>query len=160
MYSIRVAHRKRVVRARKTVVRSRALSEYSRLLGCLAGGGSESQCGWLKDKFGVSWKIVPVQLSQLLAKNDAATSGRMMAALMTMKKLDIAAMGKAYHGTWRYLATAPTPRHRLPSIASSTRMRASPLAAAVATDGSVIAARAPVCPLKPMRSVLNCAAHS
>ena len=64
----------------------------------LSAGGSKSQCGWLKDKFGVSWQIVPVQLMKMLANKDAAASGRMMAALMKMTKLDIAALERAYAG--------------------------------------------------------------
>jgi predicted 3-demethylubiquinone-9 3-methyltransferase (glyoxalase superfamily) len=64
----------------------------------LSAGGSKGQCGWLKDKFGVSWQIVPVQVMKLLAKKEAAASGRMMAALMKMTKLDIAALERAYAG--------------------------------------------------------------
>jgi predicted 3-demethylubiquinone-9 3-methyltransferase (glyoxalase superfamily) len=55
----------------------------------LAGGGRESQCGWLKDKFGVSWQIVPVILNELLADQDAAKAQRVMAAMLQMVKLDI-----------------------------------------------------------------------
>ena len=64
----------------------------------MSAGGSKGQCGWLKDKFGVSWQIVPVQVMKLLAKKEAAASGRMMAALMKMTKLDIAALERAYAG--------------------------------------------------------------
>jgi predicted 3-demethylubiquinone-9 3-methyltransferase (glyoxalase superfamily) len=52
----------------------------------------------LKDKFGVSWQIVPVSLVELLHTNDAAATGRMMAALMQMTKLDIDALKRAYDG--------------------------------------------------------------
>lgn len=55
----------------------------------LAGGGSESQCGWLKDKFGVSWQIVPKNIGELLSRPGA------MQAMMGMKKLDIAALKAA-----------------------------------------------------------------
>ena len=54
------------------------------------GGGNEVQCGWLKDKYGLSWQIVPTVLPQLVKK-----SGRVMEALMHMKKLDIAALERA-----------------------------------------------------------------
>jgi predicted 3-demethylubiquinone-9 3-methyltransferase (glyoxalase superfamily) len=54
------------------------------------GGGNEVQCGWLKDKYGLSWQIVPTVLPQLVKK-----SGRVMDALMHMKKLDIAALERA-----------------------------------------------------------------
>jgi predicted 3-demethylubiquinone-9 3-methyltransferase (glyoxalase superfamily) len=55
-----------------------------------SGGGTESMCGWLKDKYGLSWQIVPTVLPQLVKK-----SGRVMEALMHMKKLDIAALERA-----------------------------------------------------------------
>jgi len=64
-----------------------------------AGGDKNSQvCGWLKDKFGVSWQIVPTILPSLLQGKDAAGSQRTMAALMKMKKLDINALQEAYNG--------------------------------------------------------------
>ncbi|MBC7777035.1 MAG: VOC family protein [Phycisphaerae bacterium] len=59
-------------------------------------GGAESQCGWLKDKFGVSWQVVPPILSQLLGDPDPAKSQRVMQAMMQMKKLDIAVLKQAY----------------------------------------------------------------
>jgi predicted 3-demethylubiquinone-9 3-methyltransferase (glyoxalase superfamily) len=59
-----------------------------------ADGGKEVQCGWLKDKYGLSWQIVPAVLSQLVS-GDAAKSARVMGALMKMVKLDIAALEKA-----------------------------------------------------------------
>ena len=58
-----------------------------------ANGGQESMCGWLKDKFGVSWQIIPDEIGQLMS--NPATAGKVMQALMQMKKLDIAAMKKA-----------------------------------------------------------------
>jgi predicted 3-demethylubiquinone-9 3-methyltransferase (glyoxalase superfamily) len=62
----------------------------------LSAGGSPSQCGWLKDRWGVSWQVVPAVLPDLLS--DPATAGRVMPALMTMTKLDIAALQKAAAG--------------------------------------------------------------
>ncbi|MDR3639536.1 MAG: VOC family protein [Isosphaeraceae bacterium] len=62
----------------------------------LAAGGSEVQCGWLKDKFGLSWQIVPTLLPELLNDPDPEKSGRVMKALLTMKKLDIRALKQAY----------------------------------------------------------------
>ena len=63
------------------------------------GGDPESQvCGWLKDKFGVSWQVVPAVLLEMLLDPDKAKSQRAMAAMMEMKKLDIAALKAAYHG--------------------------------------------------------------
>jgi predicted 3-demethylubiquinone-9 3-methyltransferase (glyoxalase superfamily) len=61
----------------------------------IAGGGQESQCGWLKDKFGLSWQIVPTVLSKLLADPDKAKSKRVMEAMLKMKKIDIAALQRA-----------------------------------------------------------------
>ncbi len=61
-------------------------------------GGKESMCGWLKDKFGLSWQIVPEIVGKLLSDGDKEKSGRAMKALLQMKKLDIAALKKAYDG--------------------------------------------------------------
>jgi len=64
----------------------------------LTAGGDPAaqQCGWLKDKFGFSWQVVPKQLPEYLSDNDAAKAGRVMAAMMQMKKIDIAGLKKAY----------------------------------------------------------------
>jgi predicted 3-demethylubiquinone-9 3-methyltransferase (glyoxalase superfamily) len=64
----------------------------------LSAGGQEVECGWLKDKFGVSWQIVPTILGEMLQDQDPEKSKRVMAALMKMKKLDIAGLRKAYEG--------------------------------------------------------------
>ena len=64
----------------------------------LTEGGRESQCGWLKDKFGLSWQVVPSQLPQLFGGSDAATRDRVMTAVMGMKKFDIAALQRAHSG--------------------------------------------------------------
>jgi len=64
----------------------------------LSAGGEKSQCGWLKDKFGLSWQIVPTILSKLLADKDAKKSQRVMKAMLQMQKLDIAALQRAYDG--------------------------------------------------------------
>lgn len=61
-------------------------------------GGSESVCGWLKDKFGVSWQIVPKVLSEFLEDKDSAKSQRVMSAMLQMKKIIIADLEKAYKG--------------------------------------------------------------
>jgi predicted 3-demethylubiquinone-9 3-methyltransferase (glyoxalase superfamily) len=61
----------------------------------LSAGGTEVQCGWLKDKFGLSWQIVPTVLPELLSDPDPATSQRVMKAMLTMKKLDIRALQQA-----------------------------------------------------------------
>jgi predicted 3-demethylubiquinone-9 3-methyltransferase (glyoxalase superfamily) len=63
-----------------------------------ADGGSPSQCAWLKDKFGLSWQIVPRALITYLKDPDPAKAGRVMQAMMKMTKIDIAALDKAYAG--------------------------------------------------------------
>lgn len=62
----------------------------------LSAGGAEVECGWLKDKFGLSWQIVPTLLPKLLSDPDPKKSGRVMQAVMTMKKLDSRALQQAY----------------------------------------------------------------
>jgi predicted 3-demethylubiquinone-9 3-methyltransferase (glyoxalase superfamily) len=61
----------------------------------LSDGGEEGPCGWLKDRFGLSWQIVPTALPRLLADPDAETSQRVMRAMLNMKKLDIAELERA-----------------------------------------------------------------
>jgi predicted 3-demethylubiquinone-9 3-methyltransferase (glyoxalase superfamily) len=62
------------------------------------GGGKEVQCGWLVDRFGVSWQIVPRQLMGMLSDKDQARSGRAMQAMMGMQKLDLAKLQAAFDG--------------------------------------------------------------
>jgi len=61
----------------------------------LGAGGQMQQCGWLKDKFGVSWQIVPTALPRLLGNPDRAKANRVMQTMLQMKKLDIAALERA-----------------------------------------------------------------
>jgi predicted 3-demethylubiquinone-9 3-methyltransferase (glyoxalase superfamily) len=63
-----------------------------------SGGGQEGPCGWLKDKFGLSWQVVPAVIPKMMTDPDTAKSARVMNAFMTMKKLDIAAIERAYAG--------------------------------------------------------------
>ena len=62
------------------------------------GDPKAQQCGWLKDKFGLSWQVVPAVLPALLANKDPAKADRVMKALLQMKKLDIAALQRAQAG--------------------------------------------------------------
>jgi predicted 3-demethylubiquinone-9 3-methyltransferase (glyoxalase superfamily) len=62
----------------------------------LSEGGQEEQCGWLKDKFGVSWQIVPTVLGQMMQDKDARKSERVMTALLQMAKIDINGLKRAY----------------------------------------------------------------
>jgi len=64
----------------------------------LSAGGKEVQCGWLKDKFGVSWQVVPANLSHLLGGSDPVRSQRVMNALLQMVKLDLPTLQRAYDG--------------------------------------------------------------
>ena len=64
----------------------------------LSAGGEESRCGWLKDKFGLSWQVVPVVLIEMLADKDTAKAKRVTHAMLQMDKLDIPTLTKAYDG--------------------------------------------------------------
>jgi predicted 3-demethylubiquinone-9 3-methyltransferase (glyoxalase superfamily) len=64
----------------------------------LSTGGSEGQCGWLKDKYGLSWQVVPAVLPKLLGDADRAKAARVMEALMQMTRLDIQALQEAADG--------------------------------------------------------------
>ncbi len=66
--------------------------------GLISGGGDESRCGWLVDRFGVSWQIVPMRLREMLSSDDGAAVERVTAALLEMNKLDIAALERAFRG--------------------------------------------------------------
>jgi predicted 3-demethylubiquinone-9 3-methyltransferase (glyoxalase superfamily) len=63
-----------------------------------SGGGQEGMCGWLKDKFGLSWQIVPRALPRLLGDPDRAKAARAMAAMMQMRKIDVARIEAAAKG--------------------------------------------------------------
>jgi predicted 3-demethylubiquinone-9 3-methyltransferase (glyoxalase superfamily) len=62
------------------------------------GGGEHSQCGWLKDRFGVSWQVVPRQVGDYLSGPDPAGCARAMAAMLEMGRLDVEALRRAYEG--------------------------------------------------------------
>ena len=64
----------------------------------LSAGGEEVQCGWLKDRYGLSWQVVPTVLIEMLQSKDPEKSKRAMSAMLRMKKLDIGALQKAYEG--------------------------------------------------------------
>ena len=62
----------------------------------LSAGGEKGQCGWLKDKFGVSWQIIPTALGQMLGDKDPRKAQNVMQAMLQMTKIDIAALRRAY----------------------------------------------------------------
>ena len=64
----------------------------------LSGGGQQLPCGWLTDRFGLAWQITPPLLGKMLSDKDPQKSGRVMAAMMKMTKIDIAALKRAYEG--------------------------------------------------------------
>lgn len=63
-----------------------------------ANGGEESMCGWLKDRYGLSWQIIPKALGEMMSDEDPEKAKRAMEAMLKMKKLDIATLRKAYEG--------------------------------------------------------------
>jgi predicted 3-demethylubiquinone-9 3-methyltransferase (glyoxalase superfamily) len=66
--------------------------------GLTRNGGEEGQCGWLKDKFGLSWQIIPKAFGELMSDPDPAKTGRVMQAMLKMKKLDANELTRAFEG--------------------------------------------------------------
>jgi len=64
----------------------------------IEGGGQESMCGWLKDKFGLSWQIVPNALGELMGDKDPVKAQRVMQAMLKMRKIDVKLLQDAYNG--------------------------------------------------------------
>jgi predicted 3-demethylubiquinone-9 3-methyltransferase (glyoxalase superfamily) len=80
------------------VVKCDSQKDLDRYWEALSAGGAEVQCGWLKDRFGLSWQIVPASLDKLMDDRDPDKRDRVMQTLLAMKKLDIAALEKAHAG--------------------------------------------------------------
>ena len=78
------------------VVHCQGQDEVDQMWRRLCEGGAEGQCGWLTDKYGVSWQIVPDALIEMMNGSDAAASNRAVAAMQCMKKLEIAVLRRAY----------------------------------------------------------------
>jgi len=78
------------------VVNCKTQEEVDKMWKKLSEGGEMVQCGWLTDKYGVSWQIVPTVLSEMLQDKDAQKSERVMKAMLQMKKLDIKSLMQAY----------------------------------------------------------------
>jgi predicted 3-demethylubiquinone-9 3-methyltransferase (glyoxalase superfamily) len=70
--------------------------EVDELWAKLGEGGEEGPCGWLKDRYGLSWQIIPTRLTELLQDDDAQRANRVMQAMLQMGKIDIASLEKAY----------------------------------------------------------------
>jgi len=80
------------------VVNCETQEEVDKLWEKLSEGGQKQQCGWLQDKYGLSWQIVPTVLGKLMQDKDAKKSERVMKAMLQMHKLDIAGLKQAYEG--------------------------------------------------------------
>jgi len=80
------------------VVNSETQEEIDELWARLTEGGAEVQCGWLKDRYGLSWQIVPPVLGEMLRDKDREKAGRVMQAMLQMKKIDIQTLERAYRG--------------------------------------------------------------
>lgn len=80
------------------IVNCESQSEIDHFWEKLSDGGQEGQCGWLKDKFGLSWQIVPTALGEMLSNPAGGRTDRAMAAMLQMKKMDIQTLRDAYDG--------------------------------------------------------------
>lgn len=78
------------------VIDCKTQEEVDHFWGKLTQGGEESQCGWLKDKYGLSWQVVPTVLGEMLQDKDTRKSQRVMEAMLQMKKIDIKRLEQAY----------------------------------------------------------------
>ena len=80
------------------VINCETQKEVDHYWNALSAGGREDQCGWLTDKFGLSWQVVPTVLGKLMADKDASKAGRVMQAMLQMKKMDVAKLEAAAKG--------------------------------------------------------------
>ena len=79
-------------------VRCETQEEVDDLWDKLSAGGETSQCGWLKDRYGLSWQVIPNALGELMGDPDPVKAGRVMQAILTMRKIDIRELERAYAG--------------------------------------------------------------
>ena len=84
--------------AASMVVQCETQAEIDRVWSALSAGGKEVQCGWLKDKYGLSWQVVPARLGEMMTDCDPAKTARVMAAFMKMVKFDLATLEAASRG--------------------------------------------------------------
>jgi predicted 3-demethylubiquinone-9 3-methyltransferase (glyoxalase superfamily) len=80
------------------VINCETQEEVDRFWEKLSEGGKKGECGWLKDKYGLSWQITPVQMMQMLNDKDQQKAGRAMSAMMKMQKLDLNELKRAFEG--------------------------------------------------------------
>ena len=80
------------------VVPCKSQEEIDRRWAALAEGGEEGKCGWLKDRYGLSWQVVPERLGAMLGDRDPQRAGRVMQAMLKMKKMDLPALERAFAG--------------------------------------------------------------
>lgn len=73
-------------------------AKFGRYCNALSARPDAEQCGWLKDRYGVSWQIVPTVLDSMMASGDSAATGRVTQAFLKMKKFDIAELARAFEG--------------------------------------------------------------
>lgn len=78
------------------MVKCKNQKEIDRVWARLTEGGQEVECGWLKDRYGLAWQVIPADLGRWIAGKDSARSGRVLQAIMGMKKLDLATLKKAH----------------------------------------------------------------
>ena len=81
------------------VVNCETQQEVDELWEKLSAGGQKSRCGWLKDKYGLSWQVVPTALVEMLQDKDAKKSNRVMQAMLQMDKIEIETLRRAYHAS-------------------------------------------------------------
>ena len=84
--------------AASLVVNCKTQEEVDEFWEKLSEGGQKSQCGWLKDKYGLSWQVVPTVLDEMYADRDPEKSKRVMQAMLQMTKIDISTLNQAYEG--------------------------------------------------------------
>lgn len=89
----------RFTEAASLLVNCETQAEVDALWAKLTDGGEPGPCGWLKDRYGLSWQIVPVALGEMLSDPDPAKSQRVMAAMLQMGKIEVAELRRAYEGT-------------------------------------------------------------
>lgn len=95
-YALNGSPRHKFTEAISLFVNCETQEEVDELWEKLSAGGEKSMCGWLKDKYGLSWQIIPTALGELMGDKDRVKAGRVIEAMLKMSKIDIAALKQAY----------------------------------------------------------------